>query len=176
MSNPKSVNLRIDAAVWTTKEKRQKMTASFPASPPKSRDLGVLAAIFCLFSLVAFATLAPTPALAEQKRIFQHAFGCETAGVNGCTVADPYPIPFPTGVAVDEKTHDVYVADALNDRVEKFNAKGEFVLMFGKEVNLTEVLAHGGEAKENLCTAESLDACQPGTAGGYSRRVCHLRH
>jgi hypothetical protein len=37
-------------------------------------------------------------------------------------------------VAVDEQTHDVYVADRMNHRVEKFDAAGNFLLSFGEPV------------------------------------------
>jgi hypothetical protein len=57
---------------------------------------------------------------------------------------------------------NVYVADAGNNRVQEFNAKGEFVLMFGKHVNATT----GG----NICTEEEIATkavkCQAGEAGG----------
>ncbi len=47
----------------------------------------------------------------------------------------------PTGVAVDSSSGpsdgDVYVTDPANHRVEKFGPAGEFILMFGKEVNET---------------------------------------
>jgi hypothetical protein len=119
------------------------------------------------FTVLALLAVATSAAMAEQKRIFQHAFGCPTAGVEGCTVADPYPIPSPGGVAVDEKTHDVYVTDRSNARVEKFNAKGEFVLMFGEDVNKTK---EGGLPSEaDVCDPEKelplVVECQAGTAG-----------
>ena len=40
-------------------------------------------------------------------------------------------------VAVDEGTHDVYVADKANHRVEKFDSEGNFLFMFGDGVNET---------------------------------------
>ncbi len=89
---------------------------------------------------------------------------------------DPYPLAVkPWSVAVDDASGDVYVTDAANYRVQEFNSKGEFVLMFGKAVNLTAVLAAGSEAEQNVCTAASLDTCQPGTAssspGGFDGEV-----
>lgn len=66
------------------------------------------------------------------------------------------------GVAVDNDPsspsyHDVYVVDRLNLRIEKFKPNGEFILMFGGEVNKT--------THENLCTASSGDACGAGITG-----------
>ena len=69
----------------------------------------------------------------------------------------------PTDVAIDQASHDIYVADPGNYRVEKFDSSGHFLLMFGEEVDKTT----GG----NVCTAESGNTCQPGTAssaaGGF---------
>jgi hypothetical protein len=65
----------------------------------------------------------------------------------------------PGGVAVDNSLGlsrgDVYVEDRENSRIAKFSASGEFLLMFGGEVNAT---THG-----NVCLAS--EACQAGVAG-----------
>ena len=124
-----------------------------------------------LLSLIAVFALSASPAFAARARVFTRSFGCE-AGVAGCTVPDRYPLAAePWSTAVNEATGDVYVTDALNYRVEEFNSHGEFVLMFGRKVNMTAVLAAGSEAEQNLCTAVSLDTCQPGeassTPGGF---------
>ena len=37
----------------------------------------------------------------------------------------------PIGIAFDPATNDVYVADYFNDRVEKFDSSGHFLLQFG---------------------------------------------
>jgi hypothetical protein len=131
-----------------------------------------------LLALLSVLALTASPAIAAQTRLFTGAFGCEE-GVAGCTVAeravpDPYPLAAdPWSTAVNDTTGDVYVTDAANYRVQEFNSKGEFVLMFGKAVNFTEVMVHGGAdaEAEDVCTAASFDACQPGTAssapGGF---------
>jgi DNA-binding beta-propeller fold protein YncE len=67
---------------------------------------------------------------------------------------------FPEGVAVDNdplsSSHgDVYVADLRSHRVEKFAPSGEFLLMFGKEVNAG---THG-----DICVAGEV--CQAGREG-----------
>jgi hypothetical protein len=64
----------------------------------------------------------------------------------------------PEGIAVDNalgSPHDVYVVDPRNKRVQKFSPSGEFLLMFGGEVNAA---THG-----NVCVAG--EECQAGTAG-----------
>lgn len=71
----------------------------------------------------------------------------------------------PSGVAVDQADGSVYVWDTrsgtsaadTNARVQKFDADGNFILMFGKGVNATT----GGD----VCTAASGNVCQAGLAG-----------
>ena len=116
-------------------------------------------AVAGLFALLVFLALSASPAFAERARVFEGGFGC-AAGAEGCTVPDPYPLHAqPWSVAVNDATGDVYVADGLNNRVEEFTAKGEFVLMFGRDVNPAGV----SEAEQNVCAAPSL-VCQPGVA------------
>ncbi len=64
---------------------------------------------------------------------------------------------FAHGVAVDESglSHDVYVMDSGNARVQKFSPTGEFLLMFGKHVNAT--------TNGDVCVAG--EACQAGEFG-----------
>ena len=57
---------------------------------------------------------------------------------------------------------NIYVADRNNRRVQELTANGQFVLMFGKEVNQTAVEAHGSEAEQGICTAPSKDVCKEG--------------
>ncbi len=76
---------------------------------------------------------------------------------------------FPQGVAVDNSSNpslhgDVYVVDQLNQRVQKFAPDGEFLLMFGGEVNTS---THG-----NVCIAG--EQCQAGVAGSTGGRFQFL--
>lgn len=78
-------------------------------------------------------------------------------------------IGFAEGVAVDNDPlspsyKDVYVVDISNHRVEKFSPAGEFLLMFGGEVNET---AHknGETADESVCPVKPGDQCKAGTKG-----------
>jgi DNA-binding beta-propeller fold protein YncE len=66
----------------------------------------------------------------------------------------------PEGVAIDNdllssSRGDVYVIDKGNDRVEKFGPEGEFLLMWGGEVN--------GTTKGDVCVAGEV--CQGGKEG-----------
>ena len=60
----------------------------------------------------------------------------------------------PVGVAVDQGSGDVYVADSGNARVEKFDAQGNFIAAWGWGVA-------DGMAQSEVCTSN----CQAGIAG-----------
>jgi DNA-binding beta-propeller fold protein YncE len=77
-------------------------------------------------------------------------------GAAGSTPPNPYPLSGPTDVDVDQASGDFYVTDPGNNRVEKFDSAGNFILMFGKGVDQT----HPGD----VCTAASGDTCQAGTS------------
>lgn len=62
----------------------------------------------------------------------------------------------PTGIAVDS-TGAVYVMDLGNFRVQKFDATGNFILMFGGKVNQT--------TNGNVCTQASGNICKAGVKG-----------
>jgi DNA-binding beta-propeller fold protein YncE len=68
------------------------------------------------------------------------------------------------GVAVDSNGN-VYVVDRANHRVQKFDPAGNFILMFGGDVNKTKADEAAPEAQRNICTAASGDVCQAGTEG-----------
>ncbi len=71
----------------------------------------------------------------------------------------------PQGVAVDT-SGNVYVYDDVDNRVQKFDSEGHFLLMFGGNVNKTKSEEGGStEAQRNLCVAGSGDVCQAGTLG-----------
>lgn len=87
------------------------------------------------------------------------------AGVSG---DGPGQLPIPLGIAVDS-AGDIYVVEWENQRVSKFSSAGEFLLMFGGEVNKTKSAEPGSsEAERNLCTkaqVEAGDVCGAGTSG-----------
>jgi hypothetical protein len=87
-------------------------------------------------------------------------------GTASSTPANPYPLLNPSDVEVDQTSHDIYVTDPGNYRVEKFSEEGKFLLMFGKEVNKTAVEDHR-ISEENVCptSGHSGDECQPGVSG-----------
>jgi hypothetical protein len=104
---------------------------------------------------------APTPTELEEENVCTAASGnvCK-AGVPGTAAGQ---LDQPESLAVDPSTGNVYVEEYGNSRVQEFTASGEFVLMFGKEVNETKDKASGATPEEkNLCTALSKDKCKAG--------------
>ncbi len=72
-------------------------------------------------------------------------------------------------IAVDD-AGNVYVSDAINHRVQKFNSAGEFQLMFGGGVN------QGPNHPGDVCTAAHLaegDTCGVGVAGSGPGQFDH---
>ncbi len=95
--------------------------------------------------------LTAAPAMAGQAHVFKSSFGSSGSGSGQFNENNEN-----AGIAVDQSTGDVYVADEQNHRVEKFDASGKFILMFGKEVDQT--------TGANVCTAASGDTCKAGVS------------
>ena len=85
----------------------------------------------------------------------------------GTASAVPGGFELPTGVAAAaEGGSNVYVADLVNRRIQELTDTGEFVLMFGQEVNATKDATPGATAVEkDICTAASKSVCKAGTIG-----------
>ncbi len=73
-------------------------------------------------------------------------------------------IELPLGLAVDP-TGNVYVHELDNRRIQKFSPDGDFLLMFGGDVNKTKVLASAPQAQRDVCPVDPGDVCGAGTAG-----------
>jgi hypothetical protein len=103
----------------------------------------------------------------------------ETTGGNICTAAsgnvcqagaggsETGALQQPEGITANPSTGDVYVQDEANWRVDEYTADGQFVAMFGREVNETKDNATppASEAEKNICTATSKDTCKAGVQG-----------
>jgi hypothetical protein len=97
---------------------------------------------------VAVFALAATSAFAS-VHVFSTSFASSGSGDGQVSLAAN------SGVAVNDTTHDVYVADAGNARVDEFSSAGAFIRAWGWGV------ADGTTAALQTCTA----GCQPGIAG-----------
>src|ERR1700704_4612 len=80
----------------------------------------------CVAVMLAGALLAlvVAPALAS-PHIFSTSFG------SGGAEAGQVSLAFNSGVAVNATTHDVYVADTGNHRVDQFSSSGTFIRAWG---------------------------------------------
>src|SRR6476661_9781161 len=108
--------------------------------------------------LIVFAGVGPSAAQAKQARLFGGSFGA--ASNPAPFPANPYPLDQADSVAADAGSGDIYVGDRSNSRVEKFDAEGNFLLMFGLGVNKTKAEEAGStEAERNVCVAASGDEC-----------------
>lgn len=104
-----------------------------------------------LFVVTVAAVLAVSaPALAAPGYTAEGAFGSYGAGAG--------QFQLPEGMAVDQATGDVYVADMSDARIEKFDAAGNFIAAWGRGV------VDGNPNRFEVCTS----FCQAGfgTNGG----------
>jgi len=113
-------------------------------------------------SFLAFFVIAVLPALAARDHSLEKTIG--TAGVGAGQVELVAPVvnvhgetlSGGSGVAVDNATHDIYVADTGNHRVDEFEANGTFVRAFGWGVI-------NGKAELQTCTTTTK--CRVGLSG-----------
>jgi hypothetical protein len=104
-------------------------------------------ASFLLVLIILSFSVAP--ALAENG----HGYAGLSFGAEGSAAGQ---LKEPSGVAVNDTTHDVYVADRGNNRIDEFEADGTFVRAWGFDVN--------GVPGFGECTTLSGN-CQAGAAG-----------
>jgi hypothetical protein len=101
-----------------------------------------------------------------------HIFGASFGGASSAIV-DPFPLGVPSDVAIDQSADafrgDFYVTDPGHFRIEKFNAQGKLLLVFGKEVNKTKVEAKASEAEQDVCVVGSGDECKSGVQGSAGK-------
>jgi DNA-binding beta-propeller fold protein YncE len=113
-----------------------------------------------LFVVAGIALAAPAASLAVPIKLIPDGQIGSNVGGSG-----PGEFIFPEGVAVSP-AGTLYVTDQGNHRVQELTSSGEFVLMFGWDVNATKDVEPGGtQAEKNVCTVASKDTCKAGVAG-----------
>ncbi len=105
-------------------------------------------ALACLCIFAGGISVFTAPALAARGHVF-----CNTCTVYGPGTGDG-ELNGPQGLAVNESSGDVYVADRGSHRIERFTAHGSFIAVWGWGVS-------DGVGEYEVCTT----ACQAGTAG-----------
>jgi hypothetical protein len=112
------------------------------------------AAIAVALALLAASTLAVAPAFAENVHVLTQ------------TIEGPpgTPLNAPRGIAVDSSggpsAGSIYVGDTTNHRIVKYNPSGNFLVMWGRQVN-------EGTGPADLCTnaGAPTQICKAGAAG-----------
>ena len=122
-----------------------------------ARSLTV-AALTTLCAAACALLLIAAPALATKTHFLTHSFGSPGSGAGQLSLLAYTEGAPDSGVAVNSTTHDVYVADTGNHRVDQFEANGTFVRAWGWGV------VAGGLGGFEICTPASL-GCQAGTSG-----------
>jgi DNA-binding beta-propeller fold protein YncE len=111
----------------------------------RGRRANAARVVLCALVLVAALVAIPasSSALSQRGHVLLGPIGKEGTGAG--------ELKEPQGVAVNEATGDIYVADSGNARLDRFNSKGEFISASGFGVA-------NGEHKFQVCTT----TCQAG--------------
>jgi hypothetical protein len=131
-------------------------SARTPGHRVARRQLAALAIVLGLGMLVVWSP--PALALSQRGHVFSFSFASKGTGEG--------ELGEPAGLAVSEvgaSAGDVYVVDRANNRIEKFNAKGEFISAWGWGVT-------DGEKEYEVCkSGEHCRAGIPGTGKGAEK-------
>jgi hypothetical protein len=106
--------------------------------------------------VAALALSVGSGAFGAQAHYYARAFGAAGSAAGKLSLAPASIQAAGSGVAVSVQSHDVYVADTGNRRVDEFEAGGTFVRAFGWGVL-------DGEAKLETCT--QISGCRAGLSG-----------
>src|SRR5512135_3221981 len=99
----------------------------------------ILVVVTLAFSVLYLGACAPSPeALAAQSATEMASFAATAIPTEGpvksvwSTTGDPNPFGNPDGVGVDQQGN-LYVMDSDNNRVQKFDSGGRFILTWGSQ-------------------------------------------
>jgi hypothetical protein len=135
-----------------------------------SSGLPLAVALVVLVGATVSAAFAPP----MQESLSSH-IGLGVGSQPGAQGGGAGAFAYPRGVAVETNrasAHygDVYVADTVNSRVQELSADGQFVSMFGWDVNETRDRERKAtQAQRNVCTETEIKSlgvkCKAGVAG-----------
>jgi hypothetical protein len=132
------------------------MLGAFPPGPGSDApSLGLPGrrgrlALVATLALAAILSVGSSPAAAAQAHSFLRPFG------SSGSAAGQFELTAESGLAVDQSTGDVYLADTGNHRVDEFTASGAFIHAFGWGVA-------NGAAAPQTCTTTTT--CLAGLSG-----------
>jgi hypothetical protein len=112
----------------------------------------ISAAVVTVGLAAGVLALGVAPALAVPAHVLSSSFGSVGSGAGQLELAAS------SEVAVNQGTHDIYVADAGNHRVDEFNEKGEFQFAFGANV---------GGSGIDVCTTSCVKGASGSTPGTF---------
>jgi DNA-binding beta-propeller fold protein YncE len=120
--------------------------------------------------LFAFGWNVNVAAPAEALQTCTALSGCKT-GSSGGGAGQFAKFGSPKDVAVDSASHDVYVSDPENNRIQKFDSEGNFLWAIGKGVN------GGSSGKPNICTnaGAPTDVCKNASEGSGPGQFNEIR-
>jgi hypothetical protein len=107
--------------------------------------------LIVLLAAVLVFVVGVSPAVAAQSHALTRSFGSPGSG------AGQFGFTSESGLAVDQSNGDLYIADTVNHRVEKFSPTGAFLFAFGWGVKTGDTSSAGLDT----CTTE----CQAGFPG-----------
>jgi hypothetical protein len=119
---------------------------------------------FAVLLAAAFLPFAASSASARPIHVSKFTFGSTGSGAGQLELAGAGQS---SGLAVNEASGDVYVADSGNHRVDQFSSSGAFIRAFGWGVI-------DGSAELQVCTA--LTTCQAGLAGNEAGQLETPQH
>jgi hypothetical protein len=111
--------------------------------------------------VLAVMCASAAPALAANGHGLTNSFGSASS-----TVPDSEPLSGPTGIAWSQKTGEVYVIDAGNNRIERFSSTGAYEGQFnGSETPAGQFSSPNGIAVDNDPSSESYGDVYVADAG-----------
>ncbi len=124
----------------------------------KAHISGTLAAVAIMCASLLVFAFSTSSVLAQRGHVFGPSFGASGSGAGELSFISPPPgeSAIRTSLGVDNATHNVYVADPGNHRVDEFEASGAFVRAWGWGVQ-------NGTAEFQVCTTQTT--CQAGLPG-----------
>jgi Divergent InlB B-repeat domain/NHL repeat len=139
-----------------THQSNQPRPHVFQAATRSADALRACATRRLLALLLPFAlllALGSSPAAATQPHAFVRSFGSPGTG------AGQFGFTTESSLAVDQSNGDVYAADTVNHRIEKFSPSGAFLFAFGWGVKT------GNTSSTGLDSCTTATGCQAGFPG-----------